>query len=89
MHFSRDQEVAADRFGAELVVRTYGHAAGISDFFATMVRERRDPRVLAWFSTHPATQWRIERLDELTRRRGWRVDPRQRLFPLATTCDPG
>ncbi len=62
-HYSREQESAADRFGLDLLVASYGHAGGATDFFARVGKkaEQRAPYLLA---SHPHPQARIDELEE-------------------------
>lgn len=73
--FSREQEEAADSFGAHLVNKRYGHAAGVVDFFKTLAGEGNRSELGAWFSTHPSPESRIERLDGLIAGEGWARRP--------------
>jgi predicted Zn-dependent protease len=86
MRYSQEQEEAADRFGAALLARVYGHVGGMGDFFARMARERPEAAVLGWFSTHPSTLQRLARLRALARQRGWREGPRRPWAPFASGC---
>lgn len=86
MRYSQDQEEAADRFGAALLAKVYGHVTGMGDFFARMARERPEPALLGWFSTHPAARQRLDRLQALARQRGWREGPRRPWVACAHGC---
>lgn len=88
MRYSQEQEAAADRFGAELLAKVYGHVGGLSDFFLRMARERPEPALLGWFSTHPAATQRLARLRALVRQRGWREGPRQPWTKVESGCPP-
>jgi Zn-dependent protease with chaperone function len=68
LKYSRDAESAADLFAAEAVARRYGHLQGALDFFQRNADEEGE--TLAWFSTHPASQARIDRLRAWGRDRG-------------------
>ena len=70
-HFSREQEEAADIFGARLVDERYGHAGGVVDFFTSMAEEEHRSDLGAWFSTHPSPASRVELLEGLISREGW------------------
>ncbi len=61
-HYSREQESAADRFGLDLLVASYGHAGGATDFFARVGKKagKRTPYLLA---SHPHPEARIEELE--------------------------
>ena len=68
--FSRSQELAADRYGLEVVGRKYGHAGGADEFFGTMRGNERLQRLDSYFSTHPAPADRIKKLHEAMARLG-------------------
>ncbi|MBK8481349.1 MAG: M48 family metallopeptidase [Proteobacteria bacterium] len=88
MRYSQEQEVAADRFGAELLAKVYGHVGGLADFFLRMARERPEAALLGWFSTHPAATQRLARLRALVQQRGWREGPRQPWAKVESGCPP-
>lgn len=71
--FNRDQELAADRFGLEIVQREYGHVAGAGDFFKHLADEESvwDSRAASYLSTHPWSEDRIGRLRDLAEVNGW------------------
>ncbi len=71
--FSRAQEEAADRVGARLVNELYGHAGGVVDFFRTMDAEAHQSEASAWFSTHPASEKRVELLEKMVAGEGWKL----------------
>ena len=65
LRHSRKQELAADRFGLDCVIATYGHAGGAVEFFEGIeAAERAQPGVFQYFSTHPVPADRIARLNE-------------------------
>jgi predicted Zn-dependent protease len=72
-HYSREQESAADRFGLELLVASYGHAGGATDFFARVGKDAgsRVPYLLA---SHPHPDDRVRELQGLITANGYRVD---------------
>lgn len=72
-HYSREQESAADRFGLDLLVASYGHAGGATDFFDRVGKEAgsRVPYLLA---SHPHPQDRIGKLQELIAANRYRVE---------------
>ncbi|MDG5468284.1 M48 family metallopeptidase [Deltaproteobacteria bacterium IMCC39524] len=71
--YSRQQESDADRFGLELLVNSFGHAGGATDFFARVGKKagRRVPYLLA---SHPHPEDRIEELQSLIRENGYPVE---------------
>ena len=71
--FSREQELAADRFGLEIVQREYGHVAGAEDFFKHLADEESVwvSRAASYLSTHPWSEGRMERLRRLAEGNGW------------------
>jgi predicted Zn-dependent protease len=72
-HYSREQESAADRFGLDLLVASYGHAGGATDFFTRVGNEagHRAPYLLA---SHPHPQARIDELEGLIDKFRYRVE---------------
>jgi predicted Zn-dependent protease len=71
LRMSRDDEREADALALELLVATYGHVGGATDFFARLVD--RDPSArLAWLQTHPLSIERIRRIEALAAERGYR-----------------
>jgi predicted Zn-dependent protease len=72
-HYSREQESAADRWGLDLLVASYGHAGGATDFFSRVGAESktRSPYLLA---SHPRPEDRVNELRELIADKGYRVE---------------
>ncbi len=60
--YSRRGELAADRYGLNLVCQVYGHRGGAEDFFQRLGDEHVTP---AFFSTHPLSGRRIEQLNDM------------------------
>ena len=71
LHYGRGQELAADEFALAKVVEHYGHGGGSLDFFESILASGNDNRFTDYFSTHPMTQIRIDRLYDLAERNGW------------------
>jgi predicted Zn-dependent protease len=71
--YSRQQESDADSFGLDLLVSSYGHAGGATDFFARVGKKAggRAPYLLA---SHPHPDDRIEELQERIRENGYPVE---------------
>lgn len=65
--FSRKQELVADEFGLAMVYTHYGH---VNDAWRLFERWGDDD-VLTYFSTHPQSSDRIERLEDLSEQQGW------------------
>jgi predicted Zn-dependent protease len=63
LKMSRDDERAADRLGLVLVHGRYGHVGGVLDFFRR-AGDLPGGRAATWFTTHPLSSDRIERLNE-------------------------
>lgn len=63
-HYSRQQEAAADRFGLDLLVASYGHAGGATDFFLR-VGEKAGSRAPYLLASHPHPQARIDEIEKL------------------------
>lgn len=72
MSFSRDQETWADEFALESVNCSYGHVAGVTDFFRNIPKEQ-DPGIFGhYFASHPENQRRIDHLESRVRLSGFR-----------------
>ncbi|WP_017324464.1 M48 family metallopeptidase [Synechococcus sp. PCC 7336] len=71
LRHSRRQEFTADEFALAAVVDRYGHGDRSLDFFEHLLEQGHDKRVADYFSTHPLTRDRIERLYRLAEERGW------------------
>ena len=71
LHYGRSQELAADDFALAKVVEHYGHGGGSLEFFEAILESGDDNRFTDYFSTHPMTQTRIDRLYDLAERNGW------------------
>ncbi|MEY2979731.1 MAG: M48 family metallopeptidase [Prochlorotrichaceae cyanobacterium] len=67
--YSQAQESQADTFGLDLLVQTYGHAAGATDFFADLSEEAGSN--FDFLTTHPAPQKRVDRLNQLIEDKGY------------------
>ncbi len=76
LHYSRQQESAADVYALNAIVRCYGHGNASLDFFNRIQTEQKDPRgkLSSYFSTHPLTQQRINDLHQIASQRGWKME---------------
>lgn len=61
---SREQEIAADSYGLQVLIRVYGHAGGATELFDVLREEEESPRALEYFSTHPLSAHRIDYLKD-------------------------
>jgi len=83
--FDREQESQADRFGLELVMAEYRHAAGVTDFFGHLAQPRhpRASELTSYLSTHPVHSDRIDDLYAAARGAGWTLEGELRPLPDA------
>lgn len=72
--FSQSQELAADRIGLDLLVKTYGHGGGATDFFDRLGQDR-SPGALSFFSTHPHPAQRVNKIKQIIHDRGYGIEP--------------
>lgn len=72
LEFSRDDEIEADRVGAEIMHRAGWDPRGLAEFMRILRRAQgRDPSAVeTFFSTHPSPEGRIERLEREAARLG-------------------
>ena len=62
LHYSRDQENAADETALDALRAIYGHLDGASDLFTVLEKASAGLPQAEFFSSHPLTQKRIERI---------------------------
>jgi predicted Zn-dependent protease len=77
-HYSREQESAADSWGLDLLVASYGHAGGATDLLSRVGRES-DGHIPYLLASHPHPDDRIDELRKLIAERGYRVEDVTRL----------
>ncbi|MFZ5481425.1 MAG: M48 family metallopeptidase [Myxococcota bacterium] len=69
---SRSEEEEADELGLGYLHRAGYDPRGLPRFFRKLkAQEGKTPAVMAWISTHPTTESRIENLRQRIRARGW------------------
>jgi predicted Zn-dependent protease len=66
--YSRSQEAEADHIGVQLLSKTFGHAAGASEFFHLIQQRGLTMDAMAFFSAHPSTSSRIRELEQFETR---------------------
>lgn len=74
--FSQQQEYQADEVGVTLLNQLYGHAAGATDFFQNLVEKEQLNLNVDMLASHPASEKRVKRLEELIQDRGYTVGER-------------
>lgn len=62
--FTRQQELAADRYGMDVLNCRYGHVEGADDFFASMDQGRDIPIWRKYYLSHPEGYKRINAMEE-------------------------
>ena len=75
LHYSRKQESIADEYALSKIVRIYGHGKGSLDFFKRLITKNKNSanKLSAYFSTHPLTQDRINRLEQIAKQQQWQM----------------
>lgn len=78
LSYSRSQEIAADDYAIEQIIRRYDHGGESLGFFERNRELELDGtvgealgKVASWQHTHPLSSDRIERLDNLFDKNGW------------------
>ncbi|MEO1671914.1 MAG: M48 family metallopeptidase [Cyanobacteria bacterium J06631_2] len=91
LHYSRQQESAADIYALSTMIDFYGHGNASLDFFKRIHTKNKDKseKLNAYFSTHPATQTRIDNLNQFAQSKGWKMKGKitklpERLFSQKT-----
>lgn len=69
LHFSRAMEASADEAALGTLHKHYGHVAGSTDFFASILRDEFID--IAFLQTHPLTQDRIDSIVKIQKENGW------------------
>lgn len=91
LDYSRTQEYEADLYGLQSVVARYGHGGASLDFFQRLAqKEAIAPegllKVSEYFQTHPLTQNRIDRLNEIAAERNWPMTGDVQPAPAGLGC---
>ncbi len=73
LKFSRQQEIAADKFALDLLEKKYGHVAGSIELFHLIKEKENSPAFLKYFSTHPAPEDRLNIIIEEIKTNGYLV----------------
>ena len=73
LKFSRQQEIAADKFALDLLNEKYGHVAGAKELFQLMKEKKSVPAFFKFFSTHPDSEDRLNIIMEEMKRKGYFV----------------
>lgn len=67
--FSQRQEHAADLFALNSLKQHYGHTFGADDFFKQISSDQESDKIVStWFSSHPNTKDRIDKIESYTRK---------------------
>ncbi len=76
MNYSRKQETAADLYALERIINRYGHGGHTMEFFKrleTQEAKGKLVKVSEYFSTHPRSKERIERLMQEAEKQNWKM----------------
>ena len=71
LHYSRQQEKAADLYALSALIRLYGHGGHSLSFLERLKTKEMGGKLPPYFSTHPLTQERIDYLWQIASQRGW------------------
>ncbi len=84
LHYSRDQEAAADAEAMAALAAVYGHLGGARDTFTTFAKlGAPGGSQVSILRTHPLTSERIASIERLATERGWKLDGERRALPPA------
>lgn len=87
LRHSREQELAADQYALQIINTKYGHVSGATDFFERLKGKRVWPAYLKFFSTHPFSADRIERIYDGIARNGYVLGPMATLDPILANLE--
>ena len=75
LHYSRQQETAADIYALSTMINFYGHGGASLDFFKRIQAKNKEHvgKLSVYFSTHPLTEERIELLHQVATAKGWQM----------------
>lgn len=74
-NFSREQELHADIYGLELLVKKYGHAGGATSFYERLEKQYKAfDKLGVIFATHPASEVRIRKIKESIKSNKYKVN---------------
>jgi predicted Zn-dependent protease len=76
MNYSRKQETAADLYALERIINRYGHGGHTMEFFKRLEKDEAEGslvKVSEYFSTHPRSKERIERLMLEAEKQNWKM----------------
>lgn len=76
MNYSRKQEKAADLYALERIINRYGHGGHTMEFFKRLEKEEGEGtlvKVSEYFSTHPLSKERIDKLMLEAEQRAWKM----------------
>ncbi len=83
LKFSRAQEEQSDAVAGDLLVATYGHGSGASEFFSSLKEEEGSSSLTEFFSTHPNHDHRITAIEKQIGDRKGALTP---LRKVSTDC---
>lgn len=88
LHYSRQQESAADRYALEAVMQRYQHGGNSLDFFVRSQARDWPVEVTGseYFQTHPLTKKRIATLEALANEKGWPMEGEVTPLPQNFAC---
>lgn len=78
--YSQRQEKQADKFGLNLLDKTYQNVAGATDFFERLSKKEKSD--FDFLSSHPASAKRVKEIEKLIRQNGYNLGS---LTPLPVT----
>ncbi len=84
LDYSRNMEREADAWALQALYAHYGHVAGADSLFRWLAQQQRAGTLPEWLSTHPDTQARLERLEQLSSARGYSTDGTLTAIPDVT-----
>ncbi|MBP0018659.1 MAG: M48 family metallopeptidase [Cyanobacteria bacterium SBLK] len=81
LNYSRSQESAADLYGLKAVIRHYGHGGHSLDLFKRLQKEETKFKISEYFHSHPLSENRIKKLEEIAEKNGWDMKGEKTALP--------
>ncbi len=86
LQYGREQESEADKMALNALHTRYGHIGGATELFEILDTQRNEKGFESpeFLSTHPESQHRIERIEQIAAAKGWAIEGPRTPLPFKT-----